>query len=67
MKPDEILYSLDELLGSIKGPSPDFKQELKNFMISVTLKTAKAHGALNPQKKTFEAQQGGKMVLRADP
>ena len=55
VKPDEILYSVDELLGSIKGPSPDFKQELKDFMISVTMKTAKAHGALNPQKKPWSA------------
>ena len=50
VKPDERLYSVDEFLGSIKGPSPDLKQEFKDFMISVTMKTAKAHGALNPQK-----------------
>ena len=40
---DTISTSIEELAGEMKGPSPEFKEELKEFVLNHAKKVAKMH------------------------
>ena len=40
---DMIITSIEELANEMKGPSPEFKQELKDFVLNHAKKVAKVH------------------------
>ena len=40
---DTIVTSIEELATEMKGPSPEFKQELKDFVLNHAKKVAKVH------------------------
>ena len=49
--PETIVSSYEELMKSMRGPSPEFKQELRDFVTGVAKRTADVRARFGLDKK----------------